>query len=191
VIYSVNRMKIMDLPIAGLKLIELKLHGDERGFFVERFRANVAEKHGIPTFFPQDNHSRSGSRVLRGLHYQPLPPQGKLVGVIRGSIFDVAVDIRADSPTFGQHYSVELSDMNGRLLWIPAGFAHGFCVTSSDPADVFYKMDDYYEPTQQCGIRWDDPELKIKWPIQDPLISPKDEAAQSFAQYRASATKLR
>ncbi len=182
-------MKITDLPLSGLKLVELKLFADTRGFFVEKYRSNTLAAHGLPAFFPQDNHSRSIPHVIRGLHFQPTPPQGKLVAVVSGSIFDVAVDIRADSPTFGQHYSVDLSAENGKLLWIPPGFAHGFCVTSATPADVFYKVDNYYEATQQCGIRWNDPELNIPWPIKDALVSPKDAEMQSFAEYRKNPVR--
>jgi dTDP-4-dehydrorhamnose 3,5-epimerase len=122
--------------------------------------------------------------VLRGLHYQFSPPQGKLVGVTRGSIWDVAVDIRAESPTYGQSYGVELSDMNGRLLWIPAGFAHGFCVLGDEPADVIYKTDGEYNPTSENGIHWADPDLAIEWPVNEPVVSDRDEALESFATYR-------
>src|ERR1700751_308489 len=121
-------MKFTPLEIPGLILVELKVHGDSRGFFVERFRDDLFGEAGLPTHFAQDNHSRSAPGVLRGLHYQVDPPQGKLVGCVGGRIWDVAVDIRVDSPTFGKSYGVELSDENGRLLWVPSGFAHGFCV---------------------------------------------------------------
>jgi len=134
------------------------------------------------TVFVQDNHSRSFPNVLRGLHYQP--GQGKLVSVIRGRIWDVAVDIRPDSETLGQHYSVELSDENGRMLWIPSGFAHGFCVLGDQPADVLYKVTSVYNPVGEGGIAYDDPELGIKWPIENPIISARDKAQQSFASYR-------
>ena len=178
-------MKVTRLSIEGLLLVELVVHGDARGFFVERFQADRFRENGLPTTFAQDNHSRSGPGVLRGLHFQHTPAQGKLVGVLRGSIWDVAVDVRAESPTFGQHFGVELSDMNGKLFWIPAGFAHGFCVLGNDPADVLYKVDALYNPTGEAGIAWNDPELAVPWPISDPLVSVRDTQLQSFAEYRA------
>jgi dTDP-4-dehydrorhamnose 3,5-epimerase len=122
--------------------------------------------------------------VLRGLHYQTAPAQGKLVGVVRGRIWDVVVDIRPSSPTYGRHSAVELTDLNGRLLWIPAGFAHGFCVLGDEPADVLYKVDALYNPASEGGIRWDDPELGIAWPIERPVISARDQKLPSFAEYR-------
>ena len=178
-------MKITPLEIEGLTLIELALHGDHRGFFVERFQLATFEAHGLPTVFAQDNHSRSAPGVLRGLHYQHTPAQGKLVGVIRGRIWDVAVDIRPDSPTFGQSVGMELSDLNGRLLWIPAGFAHGFCVLGDEPADLLYKVGAPYSPQGEGGIAWDDPELAVAWPVADPVVSARDQSLASFADYRA------
>jgi dTDP-4-dehydrorhamnose 3,5-epimerase len=178
-------MKVTRLSIEGLLLVELVVHGDARGFFVERFQIEKFREAGLPTTFAQDNHSRSGPGVLRGLHFQHTPAQGKLVGVMRGKIWDVAVDIRTDSPTFGQSYGVELSDMNGSLLWIPPGFAHGFCVLGDEPADVLYKVDSLYNPKGETGIAWDDPELAVPWPISDPLVSTRDTQLQSFADYRA------
>jgi dTDP-4-dehydrorhamnose 3,5-epimerase len=180
-------MKVENLALAGLKLITLKLFGDSRGFFVERFKENVFAENGLPTHFAQDNHSRSAPGILRGLHYQTEPAQGKLIGVVRGRIWDVAVDIRAGSPTFGQHFSVELSDMNGKLLWVPAGFAHGFCVIGEEPADVYYKVDGLYNPATEGGIRWDDPDLGVKWPEGlIPQISGRDEKLATFRDYRAN-----
>ena len=132
---------VTPLGLVGVRLIELKVWGDERGFFGERFQAAAFEAHGLPTTFAQDNHSRSAPGVLRGLHYQKDPEQGKLVGVIRGRVWDVVVDIRPESPRFGQHVGIELSDMNGRLVWIPPGYAHGFCVLGDEPADILYKVD--------------------------------------------------
>ncbi|HAR41608.1 MAG TPA: dTDP-4-dehydrorhamnose 3,5-epimerase, partial [Bdellovibrionales bacterium] len=158
-----------------MALIELSLYGDERGFFVERFHEERFHDAGLFAHFVQDNHSRSAPGVLRGLHYQVSPPQGKLVGVVRGAIWDVVVDIRPESPTFGQHYGVELSDMNGRLLWIPAGFAHGFCVLGESPADVLYKTDGIYNASTEGGITWNDPELKLPWPIANPIVSKRDQ----------------
>jgi dTDP-4-dehydrorhamnose 3,5-epimerase len=171
--------------LAGLKLIELPIYHDTRGFFVERFNIRKFAEAGLPAVdFAQDNHSRSVPRVLRGLHFQTDPAQSKFVGAVRGRIWDVAVDIRVDSPTFGQHHAVELSDSNGRLLWIPAGFAHGFCVLGDEPADVFYKVDTLYSPSSESGVLWNDPDLKIAWPIRDPIVSDKDAKLASFADYR-------
>lgn len=135
--------------------------------------------------FVQDNHSRSAPRILRGLHYQHTPCQGKLVGVIRGRIWDVAVDIRPYSQTFGQHQAIELSGDNGVLLWIPSGFAHGFCVLGDEPADVLYKVDAYYHPEGETGIRYDDPQLNIPWPVQRPLLSRRDADLQNWSDYCA------
>jgi len=177
-------MKVTQLEIAGLLLVELTVRGDARGFFAERFQEAKFRELGLPTHFVQDNHSRSAPGVLRGVHYQHTPPQGKLVGVVRGKVWDVAVDIRATSPTFGQHIAVELSDMNGRLLWIPPGFAHGFCVLGDEPADVYYKVDNPYNPAGEGGIAWNDPQLAIPWPCEKPTISARDQTQQSLAQYR-------
>lgn len=180
-------MKFANLGLKGLVLIELTPLHDARGFFVERFQVPTFQEHGLPTQFVQDNHSRSLPRVLRGLHYQHQPAQGKLIGVIRGRIWDVTVDIRPDSPTFGQYLGLELSDLNGRLLWIPAGFAHGFCVLGDEPADILYKVDKLYNPAGEGGICWSDPELAIPWPIREPLISDRDRHQASWAAYRAQA----
>lgn len=179
-------MKVTRLEIEGVLLIELVVHGDARGFFVERFQAERFRALGLPTEFVQDNHSRSRPGVLRGLHYQHTPAQGKLVGVTRGRIWDVAVDVRPGSPTFGQNVSAELSDLNGRLLWIPAGFAHGYCVLGDDPTDLLYKVDASYDPRGEGGIAWDDPDLAVPWPISDPLVSDRDRSMQSFAAYQAN-----
>jgi dTDP-4-dehydrorhamnose 3,5-epimerase len=179
-------MKITELPFEGLKLIELVVHGDARGFFVERYRVDVFREHGLPTDFAQENHSRSAPGVLRGLHYQVEPAQSKLVGVARGRIWDVVVDIRPDSATFGRSYGVEINDMNGLLLWVPAGFAHGFCVLGEEPADVLYKVDGLYNPETEGGIRYDDAELAIEWPLDNPTVSARDRSLPSFADYRAS-----
>jgi dTDP-4-dehydrorhamnose 3,5-epimerase len=178
-------MKVTRLDIEDVLLIELAVYGDARGFFVERFQIERFREHGLPTELVQDNHSRSAPGVLRGLHYQHTPSQGKLIGVTRGRIWDVAVDIRPDSPTFGQNVGIELSDLNGRLLWIPPGFAHGFCVLGDEPADVLYKVDALYNPRGEGGIAWDDPELAVPWPIADPAISDRDRTMPSFAAYRA------
>ncbi len=180
-------MKLTDGPLDGLKIIELDVHGDARGFFVERYHAGKLAELGFDETFVQDNHSRSAPGILRGLHYQYDPPQGKLVGVVRGAVWDVAVDVRPDSPTFGQHFGIELSDSNGTLLWMPAGFAHGFCVIGDDIADMYYKCTGLYNPEGEGGIRYDDPDLAIDWPVNDPQISGRDQALKSFAEYKAHA----
>jgi dTDP-4-dehydrorhamnose 3,5-epimerase len=177
-------MNITQLEAPGLKLIELKVLGDARGFFVERFQADHFRAAGIAGPFVQDNHSRSAPGVLRGLHYQFNQPQGKLVGVVRGRIWDVAADIRPGSPTFGKWYAEELSDLNGRLLWIPPGFAHGFCVLGDEPADVLYKVDAAYNPRGEAGIAWNDPDLAIPWPIPAPTVSTRDKTLATLSQYR-------
>ncbi|MQA30415.1 MAG: dTDP-4-dehydrorhamnose 3,5-epimerase [Luteitalea sp.] len=177
-------MNVEKLGLDGLILIELDVRTDQRGFFIERYNEGRFKAIGLPPFC-QDNHSRSAPRTLRGLHYQVRPAQGKLVGVIRGAIWDVVVDIRPGSPTFGRTLSLELNDRDGRVLWVPAGFAHGFCVLGSEAADVLYKVDTSYEPATEGGILWSDPELAIPWPVADPIISPKDQKLPAFARYRA------
>jgi len=179
-------VKILDCPIEGLKVIELARHGDARGFFVERFHAERFKEVGLPYEFLQDNHSRSAPGVLRGLHYQFVPPQGKLVGVTRGRVWDVAVDIRKGSPTFGKYYGVELSDENARLFWIPAGFAHGFCVLGDEPADMLYKVTGLYNPKNEGGIAYNDPDIAIDWPVENPTISARDTTQPSLMQYVSS-----
>jgi dTDP-4-dehydrorhamnose 3,5-epimerase len=169
----------------GLVLVELEIYGDERGFFAERFQAERFREHGLPTEFVQDNHSRSAPGVLRGLHYQHTPAQGKLMGVTRGRVWDVAVDIRPESPTYGRSVGMELSDMNGRMLWIPPGFAHGFCVIGDETADVLYKVDSLYNPGGEGGIAWSDPDLAVAWPVAQPTVSARDQQLPSFAEYRA------
>ena len=144
---------------------------------------------GLPHIFLQDNHSRSAPGVLRGLHYQYAPPQGKLIGVASGRVWDVAVDIRPDSETFGQHYGVELTAENGKLFWMPPGFAHGFCVLGDEPADMLYKVTSVYNAVGEGGIQYDDPEIGIKWPISNPAISARDTKQQSFSDYKKSAPR--
>jgi dTDP-4-dehydrorhamnose 3,5-epimerase len=162
------------LSIPEIVLIEAKIIQDERGFFQETFKASEFETHGIPSGFVQDNHSYSRWGALRGLHYQLAPQaQGKLVAVLRGQVFDVAVDIRRGSPTCGQWIGQELSDQNGYMLYIPCGFAHGFCVMSQE-ADVLYKVTAEYAPRLERGIVWNDPAIGIKWPISNPRLSAKD-----------------
>lgn len=177
-------MKVTRPDIEGLAFIELEIRGDSRGFFTERFHADRFRHSGLPSSFVQDNHSRSAPGVLRGMHFQYDPPQGKLVGVLRGRIWDVVVDIRPQSPTFGLTAGFELSDQKGLVLWIPPGFAHGFCVLGEEPADVLYKVDAYYSEGGEGGIHWADAELAISWPVTDPIVSPKDRSLPSFASYR-------
>ncbi len=176
---------VTPLELDGLVLVQLAVHGDRRGFFTERFHLDRFRQHGLPTAFVQDNHSRSAPGVIRGLHYQYAPPQGKLVGVTRGRIWDVAVDIRPSSPTLGRSVAAELSDMNGRLLWMPAGFAHGFCVLGDEPADVLYKVDAPYAADGEGEIRWNDESLGIEWPVDNPVASDRDTGSQSFSEYTA------
>ena len=175
-------MKATPLKIPDVVLIEPKVFGDERGYFFESFnQAAFNQAIGYEVQFVQDNHSKSQKGVLRGLHYQ-LPPkaQGKLVRVIQGEVFDVAVDIRKDSPTFGQWVGVILSAENKRQLWIPAGFAHGF-ITLSETAELLYKTTDYYAPEYERCIAWNDPEIGINWPLdQTPVLSDKDQQGVSL-----------
>jgi dTDP-4-dehydrorhamnose 3,5-epimerase len=169
-------MKIETTPLEGVLLITPQVFGDDRGFFMETYNAAKTADQGLPEVFVQDNHSRSSKGVLRGLHYQYPQWQGKLVRVIAGEIFDVAVDIRRDSPTFGQWYGAFLNEENKQQLYIPEGFAHGFCVTS-DTADVVYKCTSDYQPSQDAGVRWNDPEINIDWPISEPILSDKDKVS--------------
>ena len=178
-------MKCTNLELSGLKLIELDLHGDDRGFFVERFHVNKFQELEIPNKIFQINHSRSGPNVLRGLHFQINPNQGKLIGVVRGKIWDVAVDIRKDSPTYGQSYGVELTDTNGKLLWVPAGFAHGFCTLGEGLTDVLYYVDAAYTPINEGGILWDDPDLNIHWPVKEPATSERDQNLSSWENFES------
>ena len=166
-------MKVITTELPGVLLIEPHVFGDQRGFFMETYHQARYQESGIPDRFVQDNHSRSRRGVLRGLHYQPVQPQGKLVWVARGQVFDVAVDIRRGSPTFGRWAGAVLDDSNHHQFYIPPGFAHGFCVLSEE-ADFFYKCTDYYHPQSEQGILWNDPAIGIDWPIQEPLLSAKD-----------------
>lgn len=174
-------MKIIHTTIPDVLIIEPQVFNDERGFFFESFnRRQFAELIGRNVDFVQDNHSRSIKNVLRGLHYQIQQPQGKLVRVVQGAVFDVAVDIRRSSPTFGQHTAVELSAENKRMLWIPEGFAHGFTIISST-AEFLYKTTDYWAPEFERSIAWNDPTISIQWPIQDnPILSAKDQQATAL-----------
>jgi dTDP-4-dehydrorhamnose 3,5-epimerase len=176
-------MKAIPTPIDGLLVLEPKVFGDERGFFMESFNDRIfRELSGTAVSFVQDNHSRSGRGVLRGLHYQVKQPQGKLVRVVQGTVFDVAVDVRRASPTFGHWFGVELSAENKRQFWVPAGFAHGFVVLS-DTADFLYKTTDFYAPEHERCIAWNDPGVGIQWPLAGitPLLSAKDQAGLSLA----------
>jgi len=155
---------------------------DSRGFFMETFREDQFQKHGLPTHYVQDNHSRSTKGVVRGLHFQWEPPMGKLMRVSQGSAFLVAVDIRKGSPTAGQWVGVEASAENRRQVWAPAGFARGFCVLS-DSAEIQYKCTGLYSNKGESGIRWDDPAIGVKWPVKEPILSDKDKNAQTLAQW--------
>jgi dTDP-4-dehydrorhamnose 3,5-epimerase len=179
-------MKASWLDMNGLVLIQLVVHKDARGSFRERFHAGKFQELGLPIQFVQENHAQSRPGVLRGLHFQYAPAQGKLVGVLRGRIWDVVVDLRSDSPTFGEHSATELSDANGQLLWIPAGFAHGYCVLGDEPADVVYSVDAFYNPDGEGGIQWNDPDLGIAWPIPNPIVSKRDQWLSRFAHYRSA-----
>ena len=173
-------MKVQPTQIAGVLIVEPVVFGDERGFFLENFNEREMRKIGIDAHFVQDNHSRSQRNVLRGLHYQISQPQGKLVRVVSGAVFDVAVDIRRNSPTFGRWVGVELSAENKRMAWMPPGMAHGFIVLS-DSADFLYKATDYYAPEFERTILWNDPDLGIRWPLAgEPILSLKDAAGKTF-----------
>ncbi len=183
-------MKVEETVLQGVKLVSLDVYGDERGFFVERFNADRFKEHDLPANFLQINHSRSAPGVIRGLHFQPSPAQGKLVGVVHGAIWDVAVDVRPDSPTKGMSYGVELSAENGKLLWVPPGFAHGFAVIGEHPADVMYCVTATYNPKSEQGIHWNDKDLKVAWPFAkmtfpegEPVISERDNQQPSYASY--------
>jgi len=173
-------MKVIETPLAGLLFIEPKVFGDERGFFLETWSQKRYQEIGINVDFVQDNLSFSRHGVLRGLHFQNPQAQGKLVYVLQGEVFDVAVDIRKGSPTFGRWHGVILSGENKHQFWVPAGFAHGFCVTS-ETALFAYKCTELYAPTHEKSIRWDDPTLAIDWPVTEPQVSDKDRVAPLLA----------
>lgn len=174
-------MKVIPTSIPGLLIIEPKVFGDDRGFFFESFNEQVwVEQTGVTSRFVQDNHSKSGENVLRGLHYQMNRPQGKLVRVVSGEVYDVAVDIRRSSPTFGTWEGCYLSAANKRQFWVPEGFAHGFIVVS-DSAEFLYKTTDYYAPEFERCIVWNDPDLAIEWPlVGEPILSIKDLQGKLF-----------
>ena len=174
-------MKVIPTELPGVLVVEPRVFGDSRGFFFETFQAERYAAAGISGAFVQDNLSRSARGTLRGLHFQEPRSQGKLVQVLQGAVWDVAVDVRMGSPHFGVWVGVELSEENRLQLWIPPGFAHGFCVLS-EAADFFYKCTDFYSPDCERAVRWDDPALGIRWPVQSPLISARDGAAPALAE---------
>jgi len=166
-------MKIIETKLPGVLIIEPKVFGDVRGFFKEAFQVQRYREAGIEHEFVQDNHSRSQKGVLRGLHFQITKPQGKLVSCSQGAVFDVAVDVDPESATFGQYVGIELTEDNHRQFWVPPGYAHGFCVLT-DTADFQYKCTDYYDSSDEGGLIWNDPDVAIDWPIDQPLLSDKD-----------------
>lgn len=169
-----------DTSLTGVLIFEPSVYPDQRGFFLETYQQQEFVANGVARAFVQDNHSRSHRGVLRGLHYQLTHPQGKLVRVVRGEIFDVAVDIRRSSPNFGKWFGIRLTDQNHLQLFIPEGFAHGFCVLSPE-ADVAYKCTEYYTPGDDRGLLWSDPDIGIDWPIDDVFLSDKDAGLPSLA----------
>lgn len=175
-------MHRLETRLAGLVLLAPDVRGDERGFFLETFRIDAYRELGINLPFVQDNHSRSVWGTLRGLHFQIDPGQAKLIRCARGAIRDVVVDIRRSSPTFGEHEAFDLDDRSHHQLFVPVGFAHGFCVVS-DEADVTYKVSSYYDPATEAGIAWDDPALGIEWPVEDPIVSERDRSNPSLAEF--------
>ncbi|MBK8991961.1 MAG: dTDP-4-dehydrorhamnose 3,5-epimerase [Gammaproteobacteria bacterium] len=177
-------MQIITTPIPDVLVLEPRVFGDERGFFLESWNQREFARLGLPAHFVQDNHSKSARGILRGLHYQTQQVQGKLVRVVAGEVFDVAVDMRRGSPTLGRWAGALLSAANRRMMWIPPGFAHGFYVTA-DSAEFVYKCTDFYAPEHEVALRWDDPAIGIPWPLVDgqpPLLSAKDAAGLSFAE---------
>jgi dTDP-4-dehydrorhamnose 3,5-epimerase len=183
-------MKVTDLKLNGVKLIQPDIFKDDRGFFLETYNYERYEKEGVfaegssyDGHFVQDNHSRSVGGVIRGLHYQSGKGQAKIVRVVSGIIFDVAVDIRPESPTFGMWVGEQLTDKNHHQMFIPAGFAHGFCVVTTY-ADVLYKVSEFYRSDMERSIKFDDPEIGVDWPVELPIVSERDYNAESFADYK-------
>jgi len=174
-------MEIFDLRIKGLKLVKPKVFKDSRGFFLESFQESQYKKMGIEGHFPQDNHSYSQQNCIRGMHFQSHPGQAKLIRVAVGKIYDVAVDIRLDSPTYGEWEAVILDDQDFYQFYIPVGFAHGFCILSPE-AHVLYKVSHPYNPITEKGFRWDDPDINIHWPTQTPLVSERDQTSPFFKE---------
>ena len=178
-------IELIDEPLPDLLIIKPKVFKDERGFFLETWQKIKNQKIGLDQDFVQENWSRSTFGILRGLHFQVKHPQGKLVSVHNGKVFDVAVDLRKESKTYGKWYGLELSDENHLQMYVPPGFAHGFCVLS-DVADFVYKCTDYYNPSDESGIIWNDTTLNIKWPIKNPIISDKDSRLITFNKLSAN-----
>ncbi len=175
-------MKFESTPLRDVYVLEPQVFGDERGFFTESWNRSTFAEAGFDINWVQDNHSRSGRGILRGMHFQTEHTQGKLVRVVRGEVFDVAVDLRRDSPSFGKWFGVTLSESNHRMLWVPAGFAHGFYVVS-EYADFLYKCDAIYQPASEISLAWDDPTVGIEWPLDkggEPRLSAKDASGQAW-----------
>ena len=183
-------MNFRPTPLSGVILVEPDVHRDARGFFLETYHAAKYKAGGIDASFVQDNHSRSGKGTLRGLHAQWRKPQGKLVRTLQGEIFDVAVDVRPGSPTYGRWFGARLTSDNHHQLWVPAGFIHGFCVLS-ETAEVEYKCTDLYDPGGELGVRWDDPAIGIDWPVRAPILSPKDAAAPLLSEVEGKLAGFR
>ncbi len=180
-------MNIIKTKLPGVIIIEPKVFGDERGFFLESFQKDRYKDAGIAQEFVQDNHSRSSYGVLRGLHFQKTKPQGKLVRVVKGEVYDVALDINPESETFGQYEAVVLSEENKRQFYVPPGYAHGFVVTS-ETADFEYKCTDYYDPSDEGGVIWNDPNINIQWPVENPTLSAKDIALPTLSELFTNTT---
>ena len=174
-------MNVSTTPLPGVLVVEPRVFGDARGFFLETFHAGRYAEKGLPTTFVQDNWSRSAKGILRGLHFQNPKAQGKLVWCVRGAVYDVAVDVRVGSPHFGKWFGLELSEATKKQLWVPPGFAHGFCVLS-DEADFVYKCTELYAPQNEQSVLWNDPALGIEWPVSAPALSGKDAKALPLAQ---------
>ena len=176
-----SKVKVTELTLSGLKLVEPRVFRDERGFFLESYNQERYAEFGMAEAFVQDNHSLSSRDTIRGMHFQSSPGQGKLIRVVQGRIFDAVVDIRPKSSTFGQWVGVELDSESHQQLWIPKGFAHGFCVLS-DTAEVLYKVTSVYNHKSEHGFSWNDPEIGIKWPVENPVLSDRDQSAASFTE---------
>jgi len=181
-------VKVLETKLPGVLIIEPKVFGDHRGFFKETFQVERYKEIGIDLPFVQDNHSRSQKGVLRGLHLQKGRPQGKLVSCSRGAVYDVAVDVNPSSKTFGEYVGLELSEDNHLQLWIPPGYAHGFCVLT-DVADFQYKCTDLYFPNDEGGLLWNDPDVNIPWPVESPQLSEKDKLLPTLDELRVNASK--
>lgn len=182
-------LELLEEKLNGLKLFKPKVFGDNRGWFTESYRKDDLEKHGIDVEFVQDNHSMSTKNVLRGMHFQHTPPQSKLIRITKGVAQVVEVDIRIDSPTFGQWISYELSDENNHILWVPAGFANGF-LTLSDEVEVQYKVTNYWNPTGESIIKFDDLEIGIEWQSENPIVSERDSQANSLKDWKEKGFKF-